>query len=157
MKRLCEKMKVECKLSVEQVHAELQKAWAEFKATQKTAAMNRMGELIDQLPRADVVGECLRVAMGDEHTGACPEDMRFVRVVLRRYRELRGLPADPDLENFRLHLWVFAALYAFCLFVALSFQLAACLFTWSLPTCQGFLVAAVTSLVGAIAGTVVLR
>lgn len=54
---------------------------------------------IDQLPRVDVVEGCCKAH--DEAYGMdrCGDPRTWMRAALRRYLELRGLPADPDLEG----------------------------------------------------------
>lgn len=88
------------KLSVEQVHAELRELWRldEWQAADE----RRVRELIDQLPRVDVVEECIRAGwatIGGENDAISPSQRRCFKVSVRRYLELKGLPADPDLES----------------------------------------------------------
>ena len=98
------------KLSVEQVHAELRTAWAEYQRLPTTACHIRIDELLTRLPTLDVVEECT-LASVHIHGGAAtwndlqsqglnmPERRREVSAAIRRYLELRGLPADPELEG----------------------------------------------------------
>ena len=83
-------------LTTEQIHAELRR----LSAKPDQNRLVRMIELIDQLPRVDVVDSCLKAMANandcqmDARTWAAP-----MRAALRRYLELRGLPADPELEE----------------------------------------------------------
>ena len=94
------------KLSVEQVHAELRKELARLRRiggdppgtlSPRVAISPRIDDLIDQLPRVDVVEECH--VRFDHEMGLGAKRRDAMRAALRRYLELRGLPADPELEG----------------------------------------------------------
>lgn len=97
-------------LTTEQVIAELHKARDEYERTLpggsgalRLIELNgRMRELIDQLPRVDVVERCIRAGwetMGYGGDEISPSQRRCFKVSVRTYLELKGLPADPELEG----------------------------------------------------------
>lgn len=98
-------MKVERKLSVEQVHAELRNFARTARRPADSDDRERIFWLIDQLPKPDVVEDCILTARselghtldGDKYITIAQRN--FAKGVISRYLELRGLPADPDLEE----------------------------------------------------------
>ena len=90
-------------LSVEHVHAELRRLRPGNTWSSEQIAGIR--ELIDQLPRVDVVEDCILTARselghtldGDKYITIAQRN--FAKGVISRYLELRGLPADPELEG----------------------------------------------------------
>lgn len=94
------------KLSTEQVHAELRRLRPGN--TWTSAQIAGLRELIDQLPRVDVVEECASACASSGYVGYefskleprfQDEFRNLAKAVIRKYIELRGLPADPELEG----------------------------------------------------------
>jgi hypothetical protein len=95
----------EPKLTTEQVIAELKRLRSEH------GWCAGMGSLIDQLPdppRVDVVEECAKVMCASNFYSYDFDKLEDIHKAyarkaaseaLRRYLELRGLPADPELEG----------------------------------------------------------
>lgn len=86
------------KLSVEQVAHKLRKFEFDEGLSDLTHDQAlKLSELIAQLPQLDVVDECIKsFKLGCEAVRCSRFD---IQRVLRRYLELRGLPADPELEG----------------------------------------------------------
>lgn len=86
------------KLSVEQVHAELRRIAGLAHADSCMSKEVRL--LIDQLPSPDVVEECAKMYYSRiARMESFEAHRKATRDVLRRYLELKGLPADPELEG----------------------------------------------------------
>lgn len=93
-------MKFGRKLSVEQVHAELRRLRRDPSVGSPGPAYEA---LIDQLPRVDVVEECIHAAYEKLGESTCSpinkSQKMYALAIIQKYMELKGLSADPDLEE----------------------------------------------------------